>query len=183
MCIAVKCLEEWSSTPTALIASSCNQASLVSNQNGHNLLLMHHPHHSENERERILEMYLIFISKYAAQPFECSRDHIWWRHSFWQSRSWTKFATTTSTLLLTPSAEMVFKNSSGREGDSNDDARSSSLWMWHRRVLQCSYPDGASKHGRDTAAATTQSFCTVLFSVMLMCWFNPLWCPECCGAL
>ena len=46
MCIAVKCLEEWSSTPTALIASSCKQASLKSNQNGHNLVLMQRPQHS-----------------------------------------------------------------------------------------------------------------------------------------
>ena len=29
LCIAVKCLEEWSSTPTALIASSCIQASYL----------------------------------------------------------------------------------------------------------------------------------------------------------
>ena len=47
---------------------------------------------------RILGMYLIFISKskYAAQPFECGQCRIWWGHSLWQSRCWTKFATTTS---------------------------------------------------------------------------------------
>ena len=43
-------------------------------------------------------MYLIFISKskYAAQPFDCGQCRIWWGHSLWQSRCWTKFATTSS---------------------------------------------------------------------------------------
>ena len=78
--MAVKCLEEWSSTPTALIASSCKQASLsifISYQNGHNLLLMH-------RLQRPASVFFgnvfdIYLKIRAAQPFECSQDHIWWR--------------------------------------------------------------------------------------------------------
>ena len=73
-------------------------------------------------------MYLIFISKskYAAEPFECSRGHIWSRHSLWQSRSWTKFATTSSS----PTAEMVFKNFS-------DDGGENVMAMMTRLVQAC----------------------------------------------